>query len=62
MRIANIEIFKNKCGTATIYNEDSLNNDCVSFPIEMIPTIIDCLNTLYQENNGKSDIQEDEDE
>ncbi len=62
MRIANILIYKNKGGTATIYNEDSLNSDFVSFPIEMIPTIIDCLNTLYQENNGKSDIWEDEDE
>lgn len=62
MRIANIGIFKNKGGTATICNEDSLNYDFVTFPIEMIPTIIDCLNTLYQENNGKSDIWEDEDE
>ena len=62
MKFANIEVFKNKGGTVTIYNSDLLDYNSVSLPIELIPTLIDCLNIIYKDSNGKSEIQEDEDE
>ena len=62
MKVASIEIFKNNGGTVTICNNDVLDYNTISFPIEMIPTVIDCLNIVYKENNGKSEILEDEDE
>lgn len=62
MIISNISIYKNENGTATISNDEVLDSGYVYFPIELIPSIIECLNRLYLKNNGKSDIREDENE
>lgn len=58
MKIAEIEIYKNEAGTLSIHDENF--NGFVSFPIEMIPTIIKGLKIIYEENNHQSDIKEDE--
>ena len=62
MKFANIEVFINNCGTISIRNNDLFDYNIVSFPVELIPTLIDCLNVIYKENNGKSEIVEDDDE
>lgn len=58
MKTANIEIFKNSDGTLTIKDDEC--NGFVSFPIELIPTIVDMLHIVYNQNGGKSDIIPDE--
>lgn len=56
MRIADIEIFKNSGGTVSVRELNSLTDSVVSFPIELIPSIVDMLHTIYNQNGGKSDI------
>ena len=62
MKFANIEVFKNGIGTVTIREDDNLDDCYIYFPIELIPTLIDCLNIIYKDSNGKSEILEDDDE
>lgn len=60
MKIANIEIFKNKGGTISMQNtEDNYSEPC-AFPVELIPTIIKALQIVYEKSNKSSDIIYDE--
>ena len=60
MRIADIEIFKNLGGTISIRELNSPTDGVIAFPIELIPSIVDMLHIIYNQNNGKSDIIPDE--
>lgn len=60
MKIANVEIFKNKGGTISMSNTDDNYSEPCAFPVEMIPTIIKALNIIYEESNKSSDIIYDE--
>ncbi len=62
MRIADIEIFKNLGGTISMRKLNSPTDGVIAFPIELIPSIVDMLHTIYNQNNGRSDIIPDEED
>lgn len=41
---------------------NSPTDGVIAFPIELIPSIVDMLHTIYNQNNGRSDIIPDEED
>ena len=62
MRIADIEIYKNMGGTTSMRDHNSPTDGIISFPIELIPSIVDMLHIIYNQNGGESDIIPDEED